>query len=83
MYFITFKEGGILEPVFDNRNSQEIVEDLKRLFKTFIVEFDIGIRYDTILGQDGSSPWCTQPSIEEKIKKFDMLLEQWNNQPQE
>jgi len=78
MYFMTLKEGGYLKPVFDDRQSHIIVEELKRIHPNFICEFDTGLRYDTILGSEEKSPWDTTPSVEEKIQEFKDLLESYN-----
>lgn len=78
MYFITLREGGFLSPVFDNRQSHIIVEELKTIHSTFICEFDTGLRYDTILESEGKSPWDITPSIEEKIQEFKDLLISYN-----
>jgi len=70
MYFITFQEGGDFKPVYDNRAPYIIVDELKKSHKTFICEFNSGVRYDTIIEKEGRSPWDTTPSVAEKIKEF-------------
>jgi len=73
MYFIAFKEGGYFKPVHDNRAPYIIVEELKKKYKTFICEFDSGVRYDTLIEKEGMSSWDTSPSIDVKIEEFIQL----------